>query len=886
MNEELNLCSVCLGEGEKEGKICPVCLGTGVWFSFLDKTIFFDREISTFLFIIEKIKKIFKILFKIFLILFGLFGLICLSQVLIPKAKINFSIFININQDSLIFIFWLSLLAWLFLIYLKDQEKEKKLLSQYFLKKEKINLNDFLTKSLDRAISQSFLLAKKLNHFKIEPIHLFVGLLQQEEGMIILTRLGIPWFKMKEKISQFLAKINFYKEKRKVSFSLETKKILIKAGIEAYKKKKDLISPLEVFPFLSSDYEPTKIIFDDFEVKPEDLKNVIVWKEVYEEIRKDWQMVLSGAAIKRKGPMNIAMTAVQTPFLDSFSSDLTELAKRGYLGVCLDREKEFEEIFRLLEGGKRGIVLVGPPGVGKTTIIEGLARKMVAEEVPSILSDKRLVSLSISRLVAGAERPGEIEERIQRIIFEIIKAGNIVLFIKDVHNLVGIKTTEGELDASEILAEAIEKGYCLVLASSISGSYERYLEDSALGQKLAKVSVNEPDKNTAVLICMAKVALLEAKNKVFFSYQSLVNAVELSLRYLAEKFLPDKAISLLEEVAIYVKNKKGKNSFVLKDDVAELVAKKTGIPPEKISREEREILLELEAKIHQRIIDQEEAVKAVATAIRRARTELRELKRPIVNLLFLGPTGVGKTELAKTVADIYFGSEKKMIRLDMSEFQTKESIGRLIGCSTEPRGVLTEAVRKTPFTLLLLDEIEKAHPDVLNLFLQVMDDGRLTDWQGRTVDFTNLILIGTSNAASDWLQEQLRQGKTIDEIKEVFIKEKLLPYFKPEFLNRFDGIIIFKSLGINELKEITRLLLSKLAKTLETKGINLLVTEEAIDELAQEGFDPVFGARELKRVIQEKVNDAIANYLLTGKISRRDLVILEKGGKIRVEKRL
>jgi ATP-dependent Clp protease ATP-binding subunit ClpC len=883
-DQQFIFCQDCLGFGEKDGKICPTCLGTGIWAVSFGKIIFFDREISSFQLIVSKIKKILSKIIKFIFIIFIILGFFSLIQAIFQLEFLKKIPPFDLERALLMRRFWFSLILLLFLIYLKQKKEEKISLKKAIETKEKINVNDFLSESLEEVIVKSYKLMKRLNHFLIEPIHLFIAILSSPEGAIVGTRLGLSWQKLKEKITEELSKVPNYPLFSSQVFSIETKKILIQSFLSASLKKKEEVSPLEVFSSLSS-LDLIKSILDYFEIKPNDVSNVIVWKEVYDEIRKDWQKLSYGASIKGKGTMNIAMTAVATPFLDAFSSDLTQLAKMGYLSVCLDREKEIEEIFRILEGGKNAVVLVGPPGVGKTSIIEGIARKMVAEEVPKILSDKRLVSLSIGKLVAGAEAPGEIERRIQMIISEIVRAGNIVLFIKDIHNLVGIKTTAGELDISEILAEAVEKKLFPLLSTSISGDYEKYLETTSLGQALSKVKVEEPDKNTSIIICEAKVAGIEAKNKVFFSYQAIEAAYDLAKRYIHERFFPEKMISLLEEAAVYVKNKKGKGGFVLKDDVSELVAKKTGIPPEKISKSEAELLLNLEKMIHQRIIDQEEAVKAVAQAIKRARMELREIKRPIANLLFLGPTGVGKTELAKTIAEIYFGSEEKMIRLDMSEFQTKEAVGRLIGDSREPRGILTEAVRKNPFTLLLLDEIEKSHPDVLNLFLQVMDDGRLTDWSGRTVDFTNLILIGTSNAGSDWVCEQLRAGKSIDEIKETLIKEKLAPYFKPEFLNRFDGIIVFKPLSINELKEITKLLLGQLKKILEKKGIIFEVEESAIEELAQIGFDPVFGARALKRAIVERVNDTIADFLLTTKVSRGDILILEKGCKIRLERR-
>lgn len=417
------------------------------------------------------------------------------------------------------------------------------------------------------------------------------------------------------------------------------------------------------------------------------------------------------------------------------------------------------------------------------------------------------------------------------------------------------------------------------------GDYRKYIESKSLGETLQKIEINEPDKNITIQILEANAAPIENKEEVYFSYGSLVKAYDLSVHYIVERFLPDKTINLLKEVAVYVRSHRGRQTIVQPEDVAAVIAEKTKIPVTKITQKESEKLLHLEDEIHKRMVDQEEAVKVVASSLRRARTELRDNKRPIVNLLFLGPTGVGKTELAKTVAEVYFGNENQMVRLDMSEYQTKESIYRLIGTpgGTEP-GQLTEQVRQNPFALLLLDEIEKAHPDILNAFLQVMDDGRLTDNLGRTIDFTNIILIATSNAGTDFIQEEIQKNTSVATIQEMLVREKLKLYFRPEFLNRFDGVVVFKPLGKAEIKQIAQFMINKLAKQMLDKGITLKATDEAIQELADFGYDPLFGARPLRRAIQEKVNDSLANYLLTGKIGRRDVIILDKGGQIRVEK--
>jgi len=510
---------------------------------------------------------------------------------------------------------------------------------------------------------------------------------------------------------------------------------------------------------------------------------------------------------------------------------------------------------------------------------------MVVEDVPPFLQDKRLVSLNLSYLISGATQRGELEQRLNLIISEAVRSGNIVFFIRDIHNMVGVKGMGGELDISEILADAIKKKLVYVLSTSIPQEYYRLIERTALGEVLSMVSIAPPNDEVNLQILGLNANRIEAKEGVYFSYKALKATLEFSKRYIHERFLPEKAINLLKECAILVRNQKGKNSFVKEEDVAFLVSSKTNIPLTSITQTESKKLLNLEKEIHKRIINQEEAVKLVASALRRARVELRDTRRPIANLLFLGPTGVGKTELAKTVSYVYFGSEKQMVRIDMSEYQTKESIDRLIGSPDgSSAGYLTEAVRKNPYTLLLLDEIEKAHPDILNLFLQVMDDGRLTDSLGRTVDFTNVILIGTSNAGTSFIQEEIKKNTPLEKIRQDLIQEKLQDYFKPEFLNRFDSIVVFKPLTKENIKEIARLMLNKLARQVEEKGIILKFTEEAISELAQKGFDPLFGARPLRRVIQEEVNDALARFLLENKISRGDIAILEKGCKIRIQK--
>jgi len=457
--------------------------------------------------------------------------------------------------------------------------------------------------------------------------------------------------------------------------------------------------------------------------------------------------------------------------------------------------------------------------------------------------------------------------------------------------MVGITAgREGSIDLADVLSQALSKNNILCLATTTPPEYKKYIEEkSSLDRVLEKIDVAEVNGNEAIQILESKANSIEYRHQIYFSYDAIEQAVVLADRYLHDRFLPEKAVQIMEEVATRAREQKGKRSLITGNDVAQIISGKTNIPLAEITKEESEKLLNLEDKIHERMIDQEEAVSMVATSLRRARAEMRDMKRPIVNLLFLGPTGVGKTELAKTVAAVYFGNEKNMIRLDMSEYQEQSSLGRLIGAApgfagSNTGGYLTEAVRKNPFSLILLDEIEKAHPDILNVFLQVLDDGRLTDSSGRTIDFTSSIIIATSNAGTKIIQDLVKQNIPIEQIRQQLMDGELNKYFRPEFLNRFDGIIVFKPLAMADVEKIAKLMLNKIAKDLEIRGIKLEVAPEALSYLAQAGFDPEFGARPLRRVIQQKVQDQLANYILQGAVGRRDTVRLGAAGGIEIIK--
>jgi len=898
-------CPTCHGQGRLNRRTCATCHGRGIYSWVGGYLLFWDKKFSRAEVAWLKLKKLINFLVNLFLFVFGLLGILALLRSIFTDLAFldQWWRFFSQSKESLRFVFWLAVLTDCYLYFRLERlaEEKKKIWPKttqsnfpvfttwaevhHLGHKFKINAADALSPNAKKLVIEAWLLADKLGHDEILPIHLFASALSIAQVSLAINRLGIAWVKLNQKVARVLAAVPKVSGLLDPKMSPKSKEALLQAYDFACETKSREVSPLQILQTLATQDGPVKDILYDLEIGLDEIKNVAVWVEVYEQLKREQTHFKGAARFKPKGGMNRAMTAIATPNLDAFSQDLTQIARAGYLGVCLDREKEYAEILRAIEGGRNSAVLVGQPGVGKTTIINGIARRMVTEDVPPVLQDKRLVSLSLASLVAGASRPGEVEQRFQLLMSEIVRSGNIILFIPNIHNMIGVKTTEGELDISEVLADVLKKKLFVVLATTTPADYRKYLETKSLGEALQKIDIGEPSRNETIQILEANAAPIEAQEQVYFSYGSLVKALDLAIRYIAERFLPDKAIGLLKEVAVYVRSKRGRQTIIQVDDVAAVVAEKTSIPVTKVTEKESEKLLQLEGEIHKRMVDQDEAVNMVASALRRARAELRDTKRPIVNLLFLGPTGVGKTELAKTVAEVYFGDENKMVRLDMSEYQMAESINRLIGTpGGEGGGQLTDQIRQNPFSLLLLDEVEKAHPDILNLFLQLMDDGRLTDALGRTVNFTNVILIATSNAGTDFIQEQIQKGTAVPVIQDILIREKLKSYFHPEFLNRFDGVMVFKPLGKTEIRQIAKLMLNKVAQQMLAKGITLQATDEAVNELAELGFDPIFGARPLRRVIQEKVNDALANYLLTGKIGRRDIVILDKGGQIRVEK--
>ncbi|KGR86738.1 ATP-dependent Clp protease ATP-binding subunit [Lysinibacillus odysseyi] len=639
--------------------------------------------------------------------------------------------------------------------------------------------------------------------------------------------------------------------------------------------------------------------------------------------------------------------AVNTPTLDSLARDLTAVAREGSLDPVIGRSKEITRVVEVLSRRtKNNPVLIGEPGVGKTAIAEGLAQQIVNNEVPETLRDKRVMTLDMGTVVAGTKYRGEFEDRLKKVMDEIRQAGNIILFIDELHTLIGAGGAEGAIDASNILKPSLARGELQCIGATTLDEYRKYIEkDAALERRFQPIQVDEPTIEETIQIIKGLRDRYEAHHRVKITDEAVEAAAKLSDRYISDRFLPDKAIDLIDEAGSKVrlrsftippnlkelenklenvrheknaavqsqefekaaalrdteqklkeeleqtkkqwKEKQGKEeSEVTVDDIASVVAMWTGIPVSKIAQEESAKLLNLEEQLHKRVVGQSEAVEAISRAIRRARAGLKDPKRPIGSFIFLGPTGVGKTELARALAETMFGDEDAMIRIDMSEYMEKHSTSRLVGAPPgyvgfDEGGQLTEKVRRKPYSVVLLDEIEKAHPDVFNILLQVLDDGRLTDSKGRVVDFRNTVVIMTSNVGADALKYQKNLGFNIGDTSSKYkdmkgtMLEELKKAFRPEFLNRIDEMIVFHSLEKEQLKEIVSFMANALTKRLKEQNIELELTEAALEKIAQEGYDPQYGARPIRRALQKHVEDRLSEELLKGTVLTGQKVVFD-----------
>lgn len=759
-------------------------------------------------------------------------------------------------------------------------------IADHFTKKNVRDLGRYFATSSYRTLARSRFSATQHGSALVTPLHLFDALLADTEVQLVFRRLGIEAKTIRDKVLRGFEKVAV-RQSDPDRLSPEALRVLYYSLEEAFATRAKYIQPVHMLSALLRTESYAEEILIDHNVNARKVRDVIRWIDVAASIVA-WKHRFRRSAYFKPTTIDRAKTAVQTKYLDRFSRDLTRAATKGHFSTLVGRDREINEVFDAIQQGKTNVVLIGDAGVGKTSILHAIAQKMVMEEVPAIMVDKRFVGLDVSLLAAGAADQGELEERLQIIAGEVARAGNIVVALENIHLLVGLGAAQGQaLDLSESLVNILSHHPFVTIATSSRRDYFAVIEKKErLATAMYKVEVDEMTPEQAILVLEAETADYERAYRVYFSYDAIAAIAELSHKYIRTSRLPDKAVSLLDEVALHVRRTKGKRALVTEADVRDVISTKTAIPLSEAGEDEKAKLLNLENILHERIIGQNEAVKVVSAALRRARADVRDTKRPIANFLFIGPTGVGKTELAKALAAEYFGAEENMIRFDMSEYQEQASIERLIGGksgSGAEAGLLTEAVRLKPFALLLFDELEKAHPDILNLFLQMMDDGRLTDSLGRTSDFTNSIIIATSNAGSPYIAEAVATGKGHEEMKNYLLNEGLREKFRPEFLNRFDDIVVFTPLNEREIEQIAVLLLVRLQKDLEKKGIRFSATKEAVAMLAREGFDPAYGARPLKRAITERVNDALATFMLQEKLGRRDVAILQEDGTIRVE---
>ncbi len=653
------------------------------------------------------------------------------------------------------------------------------------------------------------------------------------------------------------------------------------------------------------------------------------------------QSVSGGETDERRSTKTSKKGKSKTPTLDDFGKNLTELAKEGKIDPVIGRENEIKRVIQILcRRNKNNPCLIGEPGVGKTAIAEGLALKIVEDEVPELLKDKKIVALDLTSMVAGTKYRGDFEERIKKAMDEVRDAGNVILFIDEVHTIIGAGAAEGAADAANILKPSLARGEIQVIGATTIDEYRKNIEkDAALERRFQPVTVGEPSEEETVEILKGLRDRYEAHHKVKITDEAIENAVKMSSRYIADRFLPDKAIDLIDEAASIVRLKtytipqnlkdmeaeikrleqekqsaitsqdyenaaklrdkqkslqdllsgekeKWRNSSshevksVTTDEIASVVSSWTGIPVTELSKEESERLLNMESILHKRIVGQDKAVTSIAKAIRRGRVGLKNPNRPIGSFIFLGPTGVGKTELCKTLAEAMFGDENAIIKLDMSEYMEKHTVSKLIGSPPgyvgfDEGGQLTEKIRRKPYSVVLFDEIEKAHPDVFNMLLQILEDGVLTDSQGRKVSFKNAIIIMTSNVGASKITEQRQSlgfGESKDENKNIeeLVMGDLKKTFKPEFLNRLDEIIVFSQLEKSDIEEIARRMLKTLEKRLGEMDISLEVSDNAVSALAEAGFDKTYGARPLRREIQQKIEDKLSELILEDKLKSGD----------------
>ncbi len=801
------------------------------------------------------------------------------------------------------------------------------------------------TKRAEKALEYAGDLAQGFGHNYIGTEHILYGLVKEGSGVAsqVLNMQKITAENVVEEIEVLIGKGDKSQNRGEIGFTPRSKRVIENAFLEARKLGSEFIGTEHLLIGIMREGDSVAVrIMMDLNVNPQKLYN-----EIVKVINED-----ENAGANDKQPKGKARGSYnQTPTLNQYGTDLTKKATEGKLDPVIGRKDEIQRVIQILSRRtKNNPCLIGEPGVGKTAVAEGLAERIIAEDVPEMLKNKRVVSLDIASMVAGAKYRGDFEERIKKCLEEVKKAGDVILFIDEVHTIVGAGSAEGAVDAANILKPLLARGEVQVIGATTLNEYRKYIEkDSALERRFSPVTVGEPTNEETIEILKGIRDRYEAHHNVKITDEAIKAAVELSTRYINDRFLPDKAIDLVDEAASRVKmrtytqpdtlkkleeeisamNKEKDDAIKVQDfekaaglrdkinvekeklqkekekweskntksittlteeDIAEVVASWTGVPVKKLTQTENEKLRNLEQTLHQRVIGQNEAVDAVAKAIRRGRVGLKDPNRPIGSFLFLGPTGVGKTELSKALAESLFGNEDAMIRIDMSEYMEGHSVSKLIGSPPgyvgfDEGGQLTEKIRRKPYSVILFDEIEKAHPDVMNMLLQILDDGRLTDAQGRTVNFKNTVIIMTSNIGARLITDKTTLGFSAGDKKEESQKEyetikkdvmgELKKQFRPEFINRIDEIIVFHKLNEEDIKQIIDIMLNQVTKRMAEKSYKFEIDNSVKELIAKKGVDTDYGARPLKRAIQNILEDKIAEEILNGNIKPNKKAVIK-----------
>ncbi len=801
-------------------------------------------------------------------------------------------------------------------------------------------MNRPYTAKAKKALALAGRISRSLHHNYIGTEHLLLGLLREGSGVAacVLMSNGVEEEKLVQLIEDLIAPSSDVLVMDRDGYSPKTQKVLERAETEAEHFHSEQIGTEHLLLAIIKETDcAASRLLNTLGVSGQKLyiDILVAMGEDSSQYRDEWQNARSGKKAKNA-----------TATLDGYSRDLTQLARDGALDPVIGREDEIERVIQILSRrGKNNPCLIGEPGVGKTAIVEGLAQRIVNGIVPDTVAGKRLLTLDLSGMVAGSKYRGEFEERIKRVIAEVQQAGNIILFIDELHTIIGAGGAEGAIDASNILKPSLARGELQLIGATTIEEYRKYIEkDAALERRFQPVTVEEPTTEQAIAILQGLKSRYEEHHQVAITDDGVEAAVRLSQRYINDRYLPDKAIDLIDEAAARLRlsvcrtpqelleqqqkskdmerafvdaiaagdmelashymeerakaeetcekekkrmerAKNRKKLVVDENQIAEVVSKWTKIPIRRLTEGEADRLRRLEKTLHKRVVGQEDAVSAVARAVRRGRVGLKDPNRPIGSFLFLGPTGVGKTEISKALAEAIFGDEQAMIRVDMSEYMEKHSVSKMIGSPPgyvgfDEGGQLSEKVRRNPYSVILFDEIEKAHPDVFNILLQVLDDGRITDSQGRRIDFKNTIIIMTSNAGAQSIVAPKKLGfASVDDEKQDYermkslVMEDVSRIFKPEFLNRIDETIVFRMLNKDDMKQIVTILSKTLIERCRTQmDIRLVITEPAKTYIVEKAYDPKYGARPLRRMIQSKIEDQLAEEILAGKVKKGDTV--------------